>query len=57
VTLTDTATRELAEQDCATAWLVLLEITHAELPTPLRLTSDGVAAISNGATYEPSRSR
>ena len=53
MTLTDTATRELAAQDCATAWLVLLEIGHPQLPAPLRLTSDGVATISNGASYEP----
>ena len=53
MTLSDTAARELAAQDCATAWLVLLEISHPQLSTPLRLTSDGVATISNGASYEP----
>ncbi len=53
MTLSDTATRELAAQDCATPWLVLLEIGHPQLPAPLRLTSDGVATLSNGASYEP----
>jgi len=53
MTLTDIATRELAAQDCATPWLVLLEISHPQLPAPLRLTSDGVATLSNGASYEP----
>lgn len=52
MTLTGAATRELAAQDCATPWLVL-EISHPQLPAPLRLTSDGVATISNGASYEP----
>ena len=53
MTLTDTATRELAAQDCGTPWLVLLEIGHPQLPAPLRLTSDAVATLSNGASYEP----
>lgn len=48
-----TAARELAQQDCATAWLVLLEISHPALPAPLRLSSDAVATLSGGARYEP----
>ena len=45
MTLSETGTRELAAQDCATAWLVLLEISHPQLPTPLRLTSTSCPSI------------
>ncbi|MBK8211714.1 MAG: DUF1833 family protein [Rhodospirillales bacterium] len=52
MTITTTGLAELAAQDCATPWLVLLTISHADLVTPLRLTSDGVDTISNGQTYQ-----
>jgi Domain of unknown function (DUF1833) len=48
-----TAERELAAQECGTAWLVLLTITHADLPSPLRFTSDSVETVSNGVTFQP----
>ena len=44
---------ELAAQETGTAWLVLLTITHPGLPTPIRVTSDGVVTVHNGNTFDP----
>ena len=52
MTITAAGVTELAAQECATAWLVLLTISHPSLPTPLRFTSDGVTTISNSQTYQ-----
>jgi hypothetical protein len=35
------------------AFLVLLTITHAELPEPIRVTSDSVETVSQGNTFVP----
>lgn len=40
-------------QETGEAFLVLIEIAHAALSTPIRVTSDGVSTISNGDTYLP----
>jgi len=53
MTLSDAGVRDLAAQECGTAWLVLLTIDHPDLPNPIRVTSDGVETVSNGQTYEP----
>lgn len=53
MTLSATAQAELAAPETATAWLVLLTIAHAGLDQPIRLTSDGVATVSNGQVFEP----
>lgn len=53
MTLSAAGTAELAAQECATAWLVLLTLDHPELDQPIRVTSDGVTTTSNGYTYSP----
>jgi Domain of unknown function (DUF1833) len=52
VTITAAGVTELAAQECATAWLVLLTINHPSLTTPLRFTSDAKPTISNSQTYQ-----
>ena len=51
--LSSTGVTELSGQEIGTAWLVLITISHADLPTPIRVTSDAVATVSNGNTYTP----
>jgi Domain of unknown function (DUF1833) len=53
VTLSAGGLGELAAQETGTAWLVLLTITHPGLPTPIRVTSDGVVTVHNGNTFDP----
>lgn len=48
-----TATEELSAENCGTAWLVLLTISHEDLAEPIRITTDAVNTISNGETYFP----
>lgn len=38
-------------QETGEAFLVLIEIDHDDLTTPIRVTSDGVDTVSNGNTY------
>ena len=53
MTLSAAGVAELAAQETGTAWIVLLTLTHPDLPTPIRVTSDGVATVCNGNTYDP----
>lgn len=53
MTISAAGAAELAAQECASAWLVLLTLDHPELDQPIRVTSDAVATISNGLTFEP----
>jgi hypothetical protein len=53
VTISAAGTAELAAQECATAWLVLLTLEHPGLDQPIRVTSDAVATTSNGHTFQP----
>ena len=47
------AITELSAQQTDTAWLVLIELSHPDLPAPIRVTSDAVQTISNGDVYSP----
>jgi hypothetical protein len=51
VTLSSIAITEISAQECETAWLVLLTISHPDLPVPIRVTSDAVATTSSGNVY------
>jgi len=51
--LSAAAVAEVSAQGCGTAWMVLLVLDHADLPAPIRVTSDAVLTISNGETYSP----
>lgn len=53
MTLTPTAVAELSAQETGTAWLVLLTISHPDMPVPLRMTSDHVPTTSGGQVYTP----
>jgi hypothetical protein len=53
VTLSVDGIAELSAQECATAWLALLTLTHPDLDTPIRVTSDGVQTLSNGNVFAP----
>ena len=53
MTISAAGTAELAAQECATAWLVLLTLEHPGLDQPIRVTSDAVATTSNGHTFQP----
>jgi len=53
VTLSSQMIQDMASQETGEAVLVLLTIEHADLVTPIRVTSDGVQTISNGNTFEP----
>ncbi len=53
MTISGPGVAELSAEACGTAWLALLTLTHPDLPTPIRVTSDGVATLSNGVTYDP----
>lgn len=44
---------DLSAQQTDSAWLILLTVSHADLATPIRVTSDAVATVSNGNTYTP----
>lgn len=46
-------TRELLSQQTAEAVLVLLDLTHASLGAPIRITSDAVETVRGGQTYLP----
>lgn len=47
------AAEEMSAEETGTAYLTLLTITHPDLGTPLRFTSDNVNTISNGNTFVP----
>ena len=51
--MSPTGVTELSAQECATAWLVLITLTHSELDQPVRVTSDGVETMSNGNVFAP----
>lgn len=53
MTISADGVSELAAQETGTAWLVLLTISHPDMPTPIRVTSDGVETISNGYVFSP----
>lgn len=53
MTISETGLSELSAQETGTAWLVLLTLTHPDLDQPIRVTSDGVATISNGQLFDP----
>lgn len=53
MTISAAGAAELAAQECATAWLVLLTLEHPGLDQPIRVTSDAVATTSNGHTFQP----
>lgn len=53
MTISAAGTAELAAQECATAWLVLLTLDHSDLVESIRVTSDGVTTYSNGYAYSP----
>ena len=50
-TLSSAAQAAMNAQETAEAFVVLLEITHAAMPTPLRVASVRSEIISNGDTY------
>jgi hypothetical protein len=52
VSISAAGVTELAAQDCGTAWIVLLTMTHPELPSTLRFSSDAVDTHSNGQTFQ-----
>lgn len=43
----------LAAQETGEAFLVLLKVTHPELPEPLRVTSDNVETVHGGEAHKP----
>lgn len=45
-------TRELFASQSGEAWLVLLTLSHADLPSPIRVSSDGVDTVRGGETYQ-----
>jgi hypothetical protein len=47
------ATRAAAAQETGQVFLVLLTVEHADLPAPIRLTSDRVNTIVGDETYLP----
>ena len=52
-TLSSAAQAAVFAAQTGEAFLVLLELDHADLATPIRVTSDAVATVSNGDTYTP----
>ena len=53
MSVTEAGVKDLTALECGTAWLVLLTLDHPDLDQPIRVTSDGVATISNGLLYDP----
>lgn len=53
MSITEAGLNELAAPETGTAWLVLLTLEHPGLDRPIRVTSDGVATLSNGVVYDP----
>jgi hypothetical protein len=53
MTMSAAGIEEVSAQECATPWLVLLTLSHPDLDEPLRFTSDGVATVCGGETYQP----
>lgn len=51
MTITATAVAELAAQDCATGWIVLLTLSHPNMAPPLCFSSNSVDTLSNGVLY------
>ena len=47
------ALAELYSQSTGGLWLVLLTVTHADLPATLRLVNDRASVVSGGDTYSP----
>lgn len=52
-TLSSIALQGIYSQETGTAYIVLLTISHPTLPVPIRVTSDAVATVSQGATFIP----
>ena len=52
-TLSSTALQAIYAQETGTAFLILLTISHATLPAPIQVTSDGVKTVSRGMTFAP----
>lgn len=46
------ADREAISQNSPDVWIVLLELAHASMPTPIRITSDNVDTVHLGDTYQ-----
>ena len=53
MTLSTTAIRAAFAQETGEVFLVLLTISHASLPVPIRVTSDGVNTVSRGNSFVP----
>lgn len=49
--ITGAALQSLFSQDTAEVWLVLLDIDHSTLPTPIRVVNDTKNITSNGNVY------
>lgn len=47
------ATQEMSAASTDTAWLVLLTLSHEEMASEIRVTSDGVPTLSRGYNYSP----
>lgn len=47
------AIADISAQYTDTAWLVLLTLDHPDLPSSIRVTSDGVPTMSGGFAYSP----
>jgi hypothetical protein len=53
VTLTRAGLYDVSGQECGTAWICLITISHPELLPSIRITSDAVATISNSYLFSP----
>ncbi len=47
------AAEEMSAEETGTAYLTLLTISHPDLGTPIRFTSDNVNTVSNSNTFVP----
>jgi len=52
-TVSSIAKAAVFAQQTGEAFLMLIALTHPDLPTPIRVTSDGVQTVSGGETYLP----
>jgi len=52
-TLSSADIQAMNAQETAQAYLCLITIAHPNLPTPIAVTSDAVATVSNGVTFNP----
>ena len=52
-TLSSAAQAAVLGAQTGEAFIVLLTLSHPSMAAPIRVTSDAVATVSNGATHEP----